>query len=618
MAYDGYRGSPSSYGPPASQDEFAEPRSPSSVSYIPPYPSHYASDQIQMPQPRMASSQLYPPPSSNPNTQGHVNYAASSATNKAENLGFLTPELISHITAIVIQQLKAYGLDNLQGPQQQQQQQQQQTAPPPQAPSYTESSASGTGRSIYTPPSNESHECDSSQLQNRTGQASFTSPRPAAAPAPERGKSPSNQYSDHGQKEFRPKAPTRVPTWGDMTTLERIWGKLFEDGKPTEKLGQFLRGIAVYLIQEYPPGDTIVIVPEKLRKFYEDTKVPEDTYPWHDIFNHSSNISRLYREFEVEHHLVQEKLHEQPDIPGLTPRGFARWATLLIQAHPDREFARLKKAVLHMPISNPDSKERFPKEIPRRLFPSSPDSALREKLERSIREICRVNFPSITAEERPKTPLRRNPAAAASTDQFSSSGDRVHRTRSTSSSAVVDEDDEPAPTAPIERERKPYTAQPGGGKVYDDDRPLHVETGSAGARKKEFLSTPTSAPGHRASHSYGQEPSYLRASSTKRGRTRSSSFGVSGQGDYRHSESDLLGYGSSRGYGGLSSAEDVIDDSRRYRDYDRDDALRERERERERRYHDLGSDATWSDEDYYRGLLGGQGGSGGKTRSGYR
>lgn len=239
MAYDSYRESPSSYGPPTSQDGFAEPRSPPSASYIPPYLSQYASDQIQMPQPRIPSSHLHPPPSSSPNTQGHVNYAASAAANKAENLGILTPEVISHITAAVIQQLKAYGLGNLQG------QQQQQTA---QAPSYTKSSASGAGRSIYTPPSSESHGFDSPQLQNRTAQTSHTSPRPAAAPTPERREPMSNQYSDHDQKEFRPKAPTRVPTWGEMTTLERIWGKLFEDGKPTEKLGQFLRGIAVYLV----------------------------------------------------------------------------------------------------------------------------------------------------------------------------------------------------------------------------------------------------------------------------------------------------------------------------------------------------------------------------------
>ena len=34
----------------------------------------------------------------------------------------------------------------------------------------------------------------------------------------------------------------------ESTTLEKIWGKLFENGRPTERLGQLLRGIAVYLV----------------------------------------------------------------------------------------------------------------------------------------------------------------------------------------------------------------------------------------------------------------------------------------------------------------------------------------------------------------------------------
>ena len=44
----------------------------------------------------------------------------------------------------------------------------------------------------------------------------------------------------------------------------------------------------------------------------------------------------------------------------------------MIQAYPDTEYERLAKAVLAMPISNADDrKERFPKELPRRLFPST-------------------------------------------------------------------------------------------------------------------------------------------------------------------------------------------------------------------------------------------------------
>jgi hypothetical protein len=52
----------------------------------------------------------------------------------------------------------------------------------------------------------------------------------------------------------RPKPPSRDATVVEMTTLEKIWGKLFEDGKPTKRLGQFLRGIAMHLVRLEPDG----------------------------------------------------------------------------------------------------------------------------------------------------------------------------------------------------------------------------------------------------------------------------------------------------------------------------------------------------------------------------
>jgi hypothetical protein len=62
-----------------------------------------------------------------------------------------------------------------------------------------------------------------------------------------RRESPASQMSDSGQKaDSRPKPPIRNDTF--PTTLEKIWGKLFDNGKPTERLGQFLRGIAMYLV----------------------------------------------------------------------------------------------------------------------------------------------------------------------------------------------------------------------------------------------------------------------------------------------------------------------------------------------------------------------------------
>lgn len=48
--------------------------------------------------------------------------------------------------------------------------------------------------------------------------------------------------------EARQKPPSRETTVTEMTTLEKIWGKLFEEGRPTKRLGQLLRGIAVHLV----------------------------------------------------------------------------------------------------------------------------------------------------------------------------------------------------------------------------------------------------------------------------------------------------------------------------------------------------------------------------------
>ena len=71
-------------------------------------------------------------------------------------------------------------------------------------------------------------------------------PRQATETFSRRRESMSSQGSHRG--EARPRPPERDTTAMEMTTLERIWGKLFEDGKPTKRLSQFLRGIAMHLV----------------------------------------------------------------------------------------------------------------------------------------------------------------------------------------------------------------------------------------------------------------------------------------------------------------------------------------------------------------------------------
>ena len=212
----------------------------------------------------------------------------------------------------------------------------------------------------------------------------------------------------------------------------------------------------------------------------------------------------MYRELGCQHHLVQEQDDEKPEIPSLTPVGFQRWVTRLIQAHPDEEYARLQKAVLDMPISNPDAKqERFPKECSRRLFPGAADLRIREQLEKAISKHARVDLhppragsyaprpgvgtdtapasatprPSVSAEPTYIPPAhRRRPSVSASTESVPPSGARtsIERERAPYSNIPADaiiDDTNPRSTRsqPLERERKPYTAVPGGGKAYDEE-----------------------------------------------------------------------------------------------------------------------------------------------------
>lgn len=121
------------------------------------------------------------------------------------------------------------------------------------------------------------------------------------------------------------------------------------------------------------------------------------------IFDEHSSISRMYRNLRCQHHLIQERDDQRPNIPGLTPLGFERWVTLLIRAHPEEEYRRLQKTVLDMPISNPDNRiERFPKEIPRRLFPRYEDCRVRDCIEYSISKYAAIKLPQDFNREEPQ------------------------------------------------------------------------------------------------------------------------------------------------------------------------------------------------------------------------
>ncbi|OCT54216.1 hypothetical protein CLCR_00231 [Cladophialophora carrionii] len=440
-----------------------------------------------------------------------INEAVTSAfhTTEATSTASLPPDLLqqltSQITANVLQQLK---VSNLPLPTQQ----------PPMPGSHMDTSSSAAGSppldraTVYTPPSPHRYADDigasqpSPQFPAPSSQASYRVPSPNND---RRAVSPLSQPGHASEPETnpsRPKGPKRMSTAGDATILERVWGQLFtEQGRATPRLGQFLRGIAVHLIEDYEPKNSLVITPAKMQKYYEDTKLPNEVYPWKVIFDdRTSSVSRMFRELECQHHLVQEKLNERPDLPGLTPQGFETWVTLLLRAHPDQEYERLARTALDMPISNPDEKkERFPKELSRRLFPAHGDSEIASRLQRVMSTHCNVNLSSRHSsvadsqsqtgaasvagdDASPRTTLRavserQEPVTDAPQTNLSSSQASIERerqpyggTQSESFNAGDVENTEDVPTPqPIERERKPYVAAPGGGKTYSNlDKPI--------------------------------------------------------------------------------------------------------------------------------------------------
>lgn len=225
---------------------------------------------------------------------------------------------------------------------------------------------------------------------------------------------------------------------------------------------------------------------------------------------------------QAEHHLVQEQLDERPDIPGLTPRGFERWMRLMIIAHPEKEYQRLQRTVLEMPISNPDEpKERFPKELPRRLFPKAPDSNVKEQLERCILAHCHVELSDNAPEKDHLQANTQRPRVSSSIAPSSHNADPrlnspFEEDEEEDEEDDDEDDDEPALlTHPIERERKPYAVQPGSGRVYDDNlKPINSPAEQA--KYREFSgrngrhSPAASGGGHSASghkHQHQHHPS---------------------------------------------------------------------------------------------------------------
>jgi hypothetical protein len=298
-------------------------------------------------------------------------------------------------------------------------------------------------------------------------------------------------------------------------------------------------------------------------------------------------ISKIYRELKCQHYLIQDMATEIPQIPALTPEGFQRWMTLMIQAHPQAEFDRLSIAVRDMPISNADDrKERFPKELSRRLLPKYDNVQVRQYVGAALAADGQVSVPRHTSF--PPPPPQGQP--------LNSFGERERAPYATqvpleSRSFDSNEEDGKPNSFPIERERKPYTAKEGMGKIYkDDDSTASSSTlkpepsrrrakSTVGGDRDSVYSDPSRANENAQSsshhHSSHAKPTTRRARSPTKDNPYVRSEGSVG---------DVpASYYSSNIYSGERGDDRYSRDSERPRDRDRDrDRDRERERDRER------------------------------------
>ncbi|KAE9982729.1 hypothetical protein BLS_005471 [Venturia inaequalis] len=458
---------------------------------------------------------------------------------------------------------------------------------PPQSPTTSTTNSISNSRNLHTPPS--PHRRDSTRAS--------TPDAPAQDPlffesAQDFGKEDlSMRYGDRTEDVNRRPDPPRVHSGDEETVVEKMWQQLFDTrGEPTARLGQFLRGLALHLIEDYEPKKSLVISPTKLRQFYQDINVQEDTYPWTDIFRlPNASISKIYRELNCQHHFIQINPNDVPDIPALTPDGFQRWYTLMIQAHPQAEFDRLSIAVRDMPISNADDrKERFPKELSRRLLPKRDNDQVRQLLGAALQADGQIKIPKHTLF--PPPPPQTQP---------SSFGERVRAPYSaqvpkeSSQPSSCEDKDKKSFSMPIERERKPYTAKEGQGKTYKDDSSSTssstLKGDSSRRRAKSIVGDRDSVYSDPGLKTDNHQSSYSKSSARRRSPTRENG----------HTRPDgTVGDGSSSWHSSSTYKDDRSDDRYtreserpRDRDRDRDRSERDRERERDREIRDRERDA---------------------------
>ncbi|KAJ3950631.1 uncharacterized protein N0V96_001781 [Colletotrichum fioriniae] len=186
------------------------------------------------------------------------------------------------------------------------------------------------------------------------------------------------------EDEVSPTAPASPRV--ELSSVDKAWGVLFDsEGYPTNRLNSVLRGLATFMVTEFGSPDTLVVTPEKMLMLYTKYKVEPERFQYEGLGPKDAleRIEFLYQDLDCQYHLVQAAPRSHPNIPGLTPAGFAKWMISNILAYPDLEARRLHAIMTALPINADgpllnDKPERLPRQLSRHLFPEIHDKKVRK------------------------------------------------------------------------------------------------------------------------------------------------------------------------------------------------------------------------------------------------
>ena len=251
-----------------------------------------------------------------------IEKVVSNVSTQSDAVGMIDPSLVAKITEQVIYSLRSTDYTAAASPNSQHIFSQCHSNSEPQSSSYQSSSisidTSLPSRTIYTPPSPAGQACridEPSEPQALIG-ASKSSAAEGNFSHGESGRSAPVAIS---------KAPHMSQAWprrfseaSDLdreTPVERIWQALFDsESRPTQRLSQFLRGLANHIvrirpkqysvvvllrsilifsssqIKDFEPKQNIVITPNKMLDFYKAFSVPDEYFPWDSTPSSSTHV----------------------------------------------------------------------------------------------------------------------------------------------------------------------------------------------------------------------------------------------------------------------------------------------------------------------------------------